>query len=145
MRTLAFLLLGFLTAAAPGEERRTDAMWLTRPVPGYRVSLSVEAQPPAAGAGRASHAGDVPHRLRFRIARRSEQGALEVAGLSVYIAEEGYAGDPLPVTRSATAAQPEYEALAVLQPGTAYRVVLRFDPPDGTPAREAIFDYRHHH
>lgn len=118
---------------------------MTQPVPGFLVSLSVQAQPPAGAKGRERHAGDLPHRLRLEISPEQPPDTVEVSGLSLYIAEEGYAGTTLAPLRSGLARKVQYEASAVLRPATNYRILVRFDPPDGSRTREALFIYRHHH
>lgn len=144
MRIPVFLALMSLAGLVAGE-KQSGALWLTKRVPGYVVSLSVEPQATPQGKGYPSHAGGIAHRLRIRIGARSRQDAVEVDGLALHLAEEGYAGAQLPVTRLPSAPQVEYEAPAVLRSGTNYRIVLRFRPADGTRIREATFDYRHHH
>lgn len=149
MRDLPFLrrtsvaMAILIGGAAAGET--PDALWMTRPVPGYVVSLSVQAQPPSGSKGDARHAGDLPHRLRIEIGPGGSQDAIEVYGLSLYVAEDGYSGTTIGTQRSTSKRQVQYEASAILRPATSYRILLRFDPPDGSRTREALFDYRHHH
>ncbi len=134
-----------LSSGAAESDEVPDAYWMTQPVPGFLVSLSVQAQPPVGAKGRERHAGDLPHRLRIEISPDQPPDTAEVSGLSLYIAEEGYVGSTVAPQRSGLVRKVQYEANAVLRPAMNYRILVRFDPPDGSRAREALFIYRHHH
>ena len=141
-RGLAALLLLLPAAAAPG-----SAPWEAKSVHGYKIALAVEGILESAAPGtEPRHAQTLEHRLVVSVREEASGKAVPIASVSANVAESGYSGETIPLSRLFSGGDVLYEARLRLEVRTTYRILLYATPADGGGRTvEAQFDYRHHH
>jgi hypothetical protein len=138
------LALAFSVAAFAANSE--GAAWVWRSVPDYRVGLAVQSVHESAPPGTdPRHAETLEFRLAVSIREEASRQPASGATVSTDVAEAGYTGEAIPLSRTRSAEGGLYEGRVRLKTNAPYRILVRVTPAGGGRTREAQFDYKHHH
>jgi hypothetical protein len=142
----AVILLSIL-AAAPFPVARADPVQSVV-LGGLEIALRISAAGHT-GIGTvqsdAATGSEGPHKLVVTLRDRKTRKAIDDARITAYVAEQGYVGTGHDFAREHGSTPGQYTATAYMPARAAYRILVGVQLPGAARAREAQFEFRHHH